>query len=359
MTRKIATLLLLISAPLLCFAGEQNEKRESAVLSFLKERVYVTGYAQLGYQYDSYDMSKGKSFNQFNLYRAMLIARVEPVRKLYVGFMGDVSRFDMHELFVEYRPFEAFGLKFGQYKTPFTIESNMSPAVTEIIRGAQAVYYLAGVDGSDACFGPGAGRDLGLMASGAFLKVGSDSHNLFEYSVGVFSGEPMNTRETNNFKDLSAMLAVSPVKGLKFVGSCYFGHSTSKTDNIYGAFLAGETYRRTRWSAGVDFRYGPLYVRSEYLEGYDDSVHSRGAYLTATGKVWKGLDVIASADYLDRNIAVSDWQCNYILGLQWNIAYRCRIQLQYVYQQRSSVSTGYFSGVPSSHLVISQVQVGF
>ena len=68
---------------------------------------------------------------------------------------------------------------------------------------------------------------------------------------------------------------------------------------------------------------------------------------------------MASVDYLDRNIALSDWQCNYIFGLQWNIYHKCRLQAQYVYQQRSKDSKGIYSGIPSSHMIITQLQVGF
>lgn len=344
--------------------GTENQKdstvaKSSGFFEFMKERTHITGYAQMGFHYDSYDIGKRRAANQFNIYRAMLIAKIEPVKHLQLSFMGDLAKFNLHELYADYRPLEAFGIRFGQYKTPFTIESNMSPAVTEIIRGAQAVYYMAGIDGSDPCFGPGAGRDIGIMAHGEFLKVGKNSHNLIGYSIGVFNGEPFNTKETNNYKDIAAMLSISPVKGLKFVGTCYFGHATALADNFYGAFMTGDTYKRTRWSAGVDFRMGPVYLRSEYLEGHDDIIHSRGGYVTVTGSTCKYLDIIGSLDYLNRNTAIGDWQCNYILGLQWHLAYKCRIQVQYVYQQRSGNSTGYYAGIPSSHLVISQIQLGF
>lgn len=326
---------------------------------FLKEKVTVGGYAQAGYMYDTYDMSHNGPFNRFSLYRAMIISKVEPVRNLSIGFMADISKFRLHELFIRYSPAEAFYIRLGQYKTPFTIESNMSPSVLEIIKGAQAVQYLAGIDGSDACFGGGAGRDLGLEAGGSFLKTGKDGHNLVEYKIGVFNGEPFNTAESNNRKDFVASLALKPVKALKLHGSVYLGEGTAKADNPYGAFSEGERYRRNRWSTGLEFRMGPMYLRSEYMEGLDASVRSRGAYATVVGSPASFLDVIASVDYLDRNIVLSDWQCNYIFGLQWNIYRKCRLQVQYSYQRRSPDSKGVFSGIPSSHLLISQLQVGF
>ena len=336
-----------------------DNRKDSKLVRFLSEKVSVSGYAQAGYQYDTYDMTHDGAFNKFNLYRAMIIADIKPIKHLDLYFMADVSKFKLHELYVRYRPVDAFYIRLGQYKTPFTIESNMSPSVLEIIKGAQAVQYLAGIDGSDACFGGGAGRDLGLEVGGAFLKIGKDNRNLIEYRFGIFNGEPFNTAETNNRKDVVASLALRPMSILKLHGSVYIGEGTAQEDSPYGSFKAGETYRRDRWSAGLELKAGPVYLRSEYMEGLDASVRSRGAYATLTGSPAKFLDIVASVDYLDRNIALSDWQCNYIFGLQWNIYRKCRLQAQYVYQQRSKDSKGIYSGIPSSHMIITQLQVGF
>ena len=343
-----ATILTLILTAAACISSSAatdtlstvtDDRKDSKLVRFLSEKVSVSGYAQVGYQYDTYDMAHDGAFNKFNLYRAMIIADIRPVSR--------------------YRPVDAFYIRLGQYKTPFTIESNMSPSVLEIIKGAQAVQYLAGIDGSDVCFGAGAGRDLGLEVGGEFLKIGKDNRNLIEYRVGVFSGEPSNTAETNNRKDVVASLALRPVSFLKVHGSVYFGEGTAKADSPYGTFKAGETYRRDRWSAGLEMEAGPMYLRSEYMEGLDASVRSRGAYATLVGSATHFLDIVASVDYLDRNIALSDWQCSYIFGLQWNFYRKCRLQAQYVYQQRSSNSQGVFSGIPSSHMIITQLQVGF
>ena len=348
-----------LSAAVDTLSTDKKDSEDSKFLRFISEKVTVSGYAQAGFQYDSYDIAQDKAFNKFNLSRAMIIADIEPIKHLDLYFMADLVKFRLHELFVRYRPVDAFYIRLGQYKPPFTIESNMSPSVLEIIKGAQAVQYLAGIDGSDACFGGGAGRDLGLEVGGAFLKIGKDNRNLIEYRVGVFNGEPYNTAETNNRKDVVASLALRPVSILKLHGSVYIGEGTAKADSPYKAFQAGDTYRRNRWSAGLELKAGPVYLRSEYMEGLDATVRSRGAYATLTGSPAKFLDIVASVDYLDRNISLNDWQCNYIIGLQWNIYRKCRLQAQYVYQQRSRNSEGIYSGIPSSHMLITQLQVGF
>lgn len=361
--RSLKRLACIAAAVVVCGSVNAAEKHHEAsdgekkttFREFITERTHVSGYGQAGWHYDSYDVSRGEAFNAFDLYRAMLVVMMEPVDKLYIGFMADVANFRLHEYYGEYRPYSFLKVKFGQFKTPFSIENNMSPSVLELILGAASVQYMAGINGSDACFGPGAGRDLGLMVSGDLLPVGEDRHFLLGYSIGVFSGEPYNSRETNKYKDIAAMVSVSPLKSLKLVGSLYSGKGTARADSPYGAFSQGDIYGRFRWSTGFDWDTGPVYARAEYLEGLDASVRSRGAYLTVTGRTCRYLDLIASADYLDRNISVGDWQCNYAAGLQWNIARKCRLQLQYIYQQRALRSTA----GPSSHLVVSQLQLGF
>ena len=116
----------------------RDDRKDSKLVRFLSEKVSVSGYAQAGYQYDTYDMAHEGAFNKFNLYRAMIIADIKPIKHLDLYFMADVSKFKLHELFIRYNPVDAFYIRLGQYKTPFTIESNMSPSVLEIIKGAQA-----------------------------------------------------------------------------------------------------------------------------------------------------------------------------------------------------------------------------
>ncbi len=348
---------------------EQTEKTEqkdkgTKVKNYIAEHFTFSGYAHIGYSYDSYDMKKGADCNSFFLQRAILVGQYRPVKNLLVYYMGDVAKFKLQELYAKYQPVDAFYVKFGQYKTPFSIENNMSNSLTEYVWGALAVQYMSGIDGSDACFGSGSGRDLGLEVGGAFLKIGKTQHNFFEYRVGVFNGERVSTfKDSNKHKDISASLYVVPVKGLKFFGSVYFGEATAQADNYYGAFKAGEQYRRDRWSVGIDFKRGPIYLRTEYMEGMDADIHSRGGYVTLNGSATKWLDILASVDYLNRNTAIDDNQMNYILGFQWNIYKKCRLQLQYVYHQRPEHAQAevpaYYMTAPSSHEVVTRLQVGF
>lgn len=349
--RLFLSLIVILSSICSAAAGDKGRFHD-----FLKERVSITGYGQAGYLYDTYNTAKKGPFNEFSLYRIMLVTAIEPVDNLVMGFMGDFAKFNVHEYWAEYRFCDAFRIKMGQFKTPYTIESNMSPSVVETIKGALAVQYLAGINGSDAAFGPGAGRDLGIMASGDIIKVGKDRHHLLHYRIGLFNGEPFNVKETNNHKDLSVMVTVSPLSNLKFTGSIYSGVATAKSASLYGDFDEGDRYKRQRLSVGTEFVFGPVSFRGEFLAGLDGSTVSRGAYGTMIVSVGKHIGILAAVDYLDKNVRLGDWQNNYTGGLEWRIARKCRLQLQYVYQHRRPDNMW---NTPSSHLVITQLQLGF
>ena len=56
---------------------------------------------------------------------------------------------------------------------------------------------------------------------------------------------------------------------------------------------------------------------------------SRGAYVTACVPVYDALDVIASADWFDRNRSMKYDQTNLTAGVQYWFYKNCRVQLQY------------------------------
>ena len=78
-----ATILTLILTAAACISSSAatdtlstvtDDRKDSKLARFLSEKVSVSGYAQAGYQYDTYDMAHKGAFNKFNLYRAMIIA---------------------------------------------------------------------------------------------------------------------------------------------------------------------------------------------------------------------------------------------------------------------------------------------
>ena len=95
----------------------RDDRKDSKLVRFLSEKVSVSGYAQAGYQYDTYDMAHEGAFNKFNLYRVMIIADIKPIKHLDLYFMADVSKFKLHELFIRYNPVDAFYIRLGQMRS--------------------------------------------------------------------------------------------------------------------------------------------------------------------------------------------------------------------------------------------------
>ncbi len=372
--KRLFRLSMTVCAILVCSAnvfaqdstGVAQPSKGVKVMDYLAEHVTLSGYAHIGYDYDTYDGDEYASsvrYNRFFVQRAIFMLKYEPIKGVTLGFMGDLAKFKLQELYVQYKPFDALYIKAGQYKQPFTIENNISNSRLEQIWGAAPVNYFNAIDNSDPAFGSGSGRDIGIELGGSAIKVGKTQHYLLEYRVGLFNGEQASAfKDTNPFKDIVASLSVSPVKDFKLHGSVYFGTATAKGTNDYG-IEADDEYRRDRWSVGVEYKYRQYFtLRSEYIEGLDADIKARGAYVLLVGSPVKWLDIHASVDYLNRNLAIGDTQTNYLFGLQWNFFRKCRLQVQYIYHDRVVYTPdvpSYYGSIPSSHEVVARVQIGF
>ena len=76
---------------------------------------------------------------------------------------------------------------------PYTIENELSPTTVELINCySQSVCYLAGVSGSDKCYGMTLGRDIGMMIHGKLF------HDFLQYKVAVMNGQGLNTKDKNS-----------------------------------------------------------------------------------------------------------------------------------------------------------------
>ncbi|MCD8166633.1 MAG: porin [Bacteroides sp.] len=114
----------------------------------------------------------------------------------------------------------------------------------------------------------------------------------------------------------------------------------------------GTNYDRRRWGIGTEIKTSLLYLRAEYLKGKDDVRKSEGYYATASVPVHPKVDLIASYDYFNKDKELSRKQTNYILGAQYNFYKRCRMQAQYIFQDRQQ-------GMKNVNQIQTQLQVGF
>lgn len=322
------------------------------------ERVKVTGYAQAGYTATMPE--GGKNTNTFDMKRVVLMVAANITSQFYAFFMHEFKNNAMQEYYMEYRPCKAFNLRFGQSKIELSMENPMSPTVLESITPmSQGVFWLCGADPlmNNAC-----GRDLGLMAYGDLFN------NKLRYVVEVLNGGQINTADKNNQKNVVAKLEYKPVPNFRVSASGQKGYGYSVNTSAYNTTVGkNETYRQDRYSFGMEWKSkvtGTDYhknrcamVRSELIGGKDGGCKSFGAYVSSAIPVYKGLDIVAMADYMNYNTDAGMKKTNLMAGVQYWIFKKCRLQAQYTYSLRSDAMK-MLQGNNQS-IIQTQVQVAF
>ncbi|MDO4172136.1 MAG: porin [Prevotellaceae bacterium] len=321
-------------------------------------RIKVTGYAQAGYT--AVMPKEGENTNTFDMKRVVLMVGAEITPQFYAFFMHEFKTKDMQEYYMEYRPCKAFNLRFGQSKTELSMENPMSPTVLESISPmSQGVFWLCG---ADPLINNPAGRDMGLMAYGDLFN------DKLRYVVEVLNGGQINTTDKNNQKNIIAKLEYKPVKNFRLSVSGQKGYGYAMQNSIYnGSVQLGETYRQDRYAFGMEWKSklaGTDYhknrctmVRTEMLGGKDGDCNSFGAYVSSAIPVYKGLDIVAIADYMNYNTDASLKKTNLTAGVQYWIFKKCRLQAQYTYSIKSDAMKN-LQGDNESMLQ-AQVQVAF
>ncbi len=304
-------------------------------------KLRLFGYAQSTYYYNR---KAGVDKNALDIQRVILMADAHLTNRLSFFLMYDAVKSEMHEYYAQYQIAPYMKVRVGQYKQPFTLESTLSPTYLSTIQFDPSVLYLAGI-ASDPLIGNYVARDAGVMLTGDFLNNGE--RDLFNYSIGVFNGPGMNQKENNNQKDVSGMLQYKPTKNILIEGSFLVGTGHALKPSPFGLFPEGYDYARHRWNVGVEAKFSPLYLRAEYIQGYDGGVHSRGGYVNVLYRMFKNCDLMLNWDNLDKNVHTSraDQQAlydsngfvtrlnTYTAGLMWWFHQRCRLQGQFIYTQ--------------------------
>ena len=326
-----------------------------AVLS----RVKVTAYAQGGYTATFNE--DGPNSNTFDLKRIVLMVGADIAPHFYAFFMHEFKSGAVQEYYMEYRPCKALNFRLGQSKIELSMENPLSPTILESIScSSQSVTWLCG---GDPLIANGSGRDLGLMMYGNLFN------DKLRYVVELVNGGQINKVDGNNQKNVIAKLEYKVIPTLKLSVSGQKGYGCAVATSPYNPTIAvGETYRQNRYAAGFEWRScaKPIdywrnrstTVRCEALGGEDGDVGSFGIYGAATIPVYKQLDVVAVADYFNRNTDMRLKQTNLTLGLQYWIHKKCRLQMQYAYSIKNE-SMKAFTGMGNYSQLLSQVQVAF
>lgn len=280
--KKIASLAL--AALALTSASAQENTPKLSVLSDIK----FSGYVMSQYQYTGQDSKESNSFN-IRMVRMALDGRLmkDFYWKVQLQANGNTSDLGssprMVDAFAEWQKYEAFKIKAGQFKRPFTFENPMHPITQGFMGYSQNVSKLAGFSDRTGEHASN-GRDIGVQIQGDLIKNAA-GRNLLHYQVGVFNGQGTNHKDVDQRKDVIGGIWVSPVKGLRIGAFGWTGSSARKgtwdvTDanhnvvkNEDGSVKTHSGVRslsKNRYAFSAEYAANDWTVRSEYIhsQGY-------------------------------------------------------------------------------------------
>lgn len=254
-----------------------------------------------------------------------------------------------HEFHIEWAPIKEFGIRFGQQKTPMSLENQLSLTVLETIFNTRSVSNLAGMSGDVIIpknTSNSGGRDIGIRANG---KLGEN--DLVEYTVGMFQGSGINTADNNNSKDFAGTLMFQPIKGFRIGGSAYFGEANYSINNT----SPKDNHVRNRYMVSTDFKSDRLYCRAEWMKGKDGLIDKEGLYGTTSYYITpKKLQALAKVDYYNKDKDFNQEVIDYTVGINYYFYNQCRLQLNYTYSDFSNKWDE-----KNSSLVAGQLQIVF
>lgn len=317
------------------------EKR-SQVWDKLKPAFKVSGYIQAGYDYLWNE--DGTTTSTFHLRRA----RISLQGDIYKGAKGAKASYRLQidlckelpimDLWVKYQPINQFGVQFGQFKVPVSIENtDYNATKLEFINYANTVQRLVRMSSSDLQGINSSGRDIGALLYGGFIK--KDGYSIINYEVGVFNGSGINTKDKNKSKDIAARLTIQPIQKLK-IAAYYMGGETDASSLIekYPTMVVDNSGVNTkylgynRYGGGFDFNNKHIFARSEYIGGHTGAMRSEGVYAQVGYKFLNKCSVGVRFDYFDENKADNGNQMNYSVAASYHPWKYLRLQAEYTRQ---------------------------
>ena len=232
--KRLATLAL--AALAVGNVAAQEKKPQVSVLSDIKFSGYVMSQFQATDQED-------KESNSFNIRMVRLALEGRLLHDFYwkvqlqangnTSDLGSSPR--MVDAFAEWQKYDAFKIKAGQFKRPFTFENPMHPITQGFMSYSQNVTKLSGFSDRVGEHSSN-GRDIGVQIQGDLLKNAA-GRNLLHYQVGVFNGQGTNQKDVDQRKDVVGGIWVMPAKGLRIGAFGWTGSYARKgtwTETVQG-----------------------------------------------------------------------------------------------------------------------------
>lgn len=324
--RKKGILLLILSFFVL--AGPSvAEENEDAVLEAAPSMKLI-GYTQVRYTFS------GQETDGFRIRRARVGLRGEIVKSISYHLQVDVVDSPiLVDAAVEIGFIPYVQLILGQFKVPFSLENLTSSGELDTINRSQTVRNLC--PGQDI----GAkGRDIGLVVSGDYAWL--------KWTLGVFNGSGINTRDLNEKKDLVGRVVLNPLSFLAVGISHYQG--------LYSTFPLALPVDRDRTGVELYLVRGRASLKAEYIFGRDERTERSGAYVQGAVDIMPDkIQSIIKYDTYDRDLDVPDDRIEVItLGINWFFTKKTKFQVNYEHHKDDLRGT-------SENVILAQFQLGF
>lgn len=343
MKKRHFMLLALISFFSIGALAQQKKSTESIL-----DHLSFKGYGILGYEQVH---SKGHDMGTFHIRLAEVLVDGKITDKWKFGITSQINNpVALKDLYMSYTISDALCIKVGQFKTPFTLENQIAPFLSNLAQGASySAIYFNGINLDPLFFGC-AGRDIGIELNG---KLGADH---LRYRLMLMNGQGINSRITTFPRTLAASLDYRLSEHLDIYGSLMHGRRISQGD-AYG-ISQGEEYDRTRASLAIRGEYKPVRFMGEWITGRDHKTTGMGYYLTSAVTVAPGVEIVGALDGYTTDMDAEDLHGSLYLGVQYWFFRKCRVQLQY---RLSGDFTDYTSYVDGSgrHGLLAQAQFVF
>lgn len=324
---------------------EADANKKSFFVSAAKQ-IQLSGYTQIRYQAND---EAGK-VDGFDVRRARFDVKgtVTPYfsYRLQTEFANSPKVLDAY---AEAKVADYFSVTVGQFKLPFSLENLASSNKLEAIDRSQAVEAL--VYRSKDVMGNHNGRDIGVQAGGAFLKLNDKA--LIDYRVAVFNGNGVNRADSaGESKSLVGRLVFHPIKGLDVGGSYLQGFEKFNSKKF--SYDQRANHNLTRYGIEASYEIKDLSIRGEFLGAKDDTISRQGYYIQAGYYfIPKKLQALAKFDSYDKDLDTDgDKSEYYTLALSYNFSPTIRLQAAYTVKNEETAET-------SNNLAVVQFQVGF
>ncbi|MDR0371524.1 MAG: OprO/OprP family phosphate-selective porin [Prevotellaceae bacterium] len=324
--------------------ADETKMTGNALGGFLTPKLKIGGYGKLVYRYSD----AGDIRHSFAPRFAFVSLNGQLNEQFdYFGLFSFIGE-PVFELWLQWKPLDAFSIRIGQQKTPLTFESMISPTVLESINNSRVLSNLCGMAG-DVGVNNAGGRDVGVTLYGDLFK--QQEHFLLHYALGIFQGTGVNMGDNNNKKDVVASLIVQPLYGLRFGYGIYRGTGHYAVGNHPAA-----DHTRNRQALSADFKTGRLSTRAEWMTGKDGDADKEGVSVLAQWKfIPDEFDAFVRWDYYDNDKKNNVRAVDYTIGCSYYFAKMCRFELNYIF---SCFSENRIAG-RNSNQALAQIQIVF